>query len=320
MLSRTAESLYWASAYTERADNTARKLGVGYRMSLIPAYTAGMDGEWESLLSSSGLLGLYQSLYDSPNQRDVVYFFVLDSRNPSSIKNCINRARDNGRAVRTAITTEVWYALNQSYHRFKLKEQAYVAGDQPEIDLPVLCDWVNRQSAILRGAFINTQMQNDGSDFFNLGYFMERADNTARLLDIKYYVLLPNQGRFASSAENYQWSSLLRALSSYRSFDWAYSESYSPYNIADFLILNKACPRSLRYCVLQIVRHLDRLSENHGRSSAALHEAQAILQKLDNSPAEKIISDGLHEFLVQFTLDINRLGESITDSYLFKEH
>ncbi len=158
MLSRTAQSLYWASAYTERADNTARKLGVGYRMSMIPTYSVGMDGEWESLLSSSGLLDLYQSLYESPNQHDVVNFFVFDFRNPSSIKNCIKRARDNGREVRTAITTEVWYALNRSYQSFKLREQAYLAGNPPEFDLPDLCDWVNRQSALLRGAFINTQL------------------------------------------------------------------------------------------------------------------------------------------------------------------
>lgn len=320
MLSRTAESLYWASAYAERADNTARKLGVGYRMSMIPTYSAGMDAEWESLLSSSGLLELYQNLYETPNQHDVVKFFVFDSRNPSSIRNCIHHARDNGREVRTAITTEVWYALNRSYQHFKHWECDYHSASASDFDLPDFCDWINRQSAMLRGAFINTQMHTDGSDFFNLGYFMERADNTARLLDIKYYVLLPNRGRFANSAENYQWSSLLRALSSYRSFDWAYSVSYSPDKIADFLILNKACPRSLRYCMLQIVRHLERLSENHGQPSLALHEARKILQKLNDSPAEEIINSGLHEFLVQFSYDINRLGESISDSYLFKEH
>ena len=157
---------------------------------------------------------------------------------------CFERARQNGRAMRTALTTEMWDALNGAY--LELAEIEREPRSEPL--LPQLCDWTKRQGALFRGTTEGTHLQNDGYDFLNIGGYLERGDNTARLLDVKYYVLLPTTDMVGGSIDTYQWTTLLRALSAFRAFHWSYGGEYRPRKIAHFLILNRACPRSLLHC------------------------------------------------------------------------
>ena len=178
---------------------------------------------------------------EEARQRDVETWLFFDRENPSSVTSCIEAARHNGRSVRTALTTEMWEALNGAY----LELAGIEREPRTEALLPKLCDWTKRQGALLRGATETSHLQNDGYDFLNLGYYLERGDNTARLLDVKYYVLLPTTDMVGGTIDTYQWTTLLRALSAFRAFHWAYGGEYTPRKIAHFLILNRACPRSL---------------------------------------------------------------------------
>ena len=178
--------------------------------------------------------------------------------------------------MRTALTTEMWDALNGAYLELREIERRPRSGAL----LPQLCDWTKRQGALLRGATEGTHLQNDGYDFLNLGYYLERGDNTARLLDVKYYVLLPTTDMVGGSIDTYQWTTLLRALSAYRAFHWSYGGEYSPRKIAHFLILNRACPRSLLHCQDKVEEHLGWLARAYGTRTPAHERMHAMLGEL----------------------------------------
>ncbi len=314
MLSRTAENLFWITRYMERAETTARLMEVGYRIALMPSAGKGNKNDWESILAASGSLDLYRQKYGEPKQGKVETFMFFDRDNPSSVARCIETARDNGRVVRTALTSEVWFALNTAFQELR----AIKSRQKAKVDIPTLCDWTKRSTALLRGAIESTQLQQDGYDFLNLGYYLERADNTARLLDVKYYVLLPVTDRVGGTRDNYQWTTLLRALSAYRAFHWAYGGDYTPGKIAHFLILNKACPRSLLHCAEETVRHLDRLALAYGKKTRAQELARAALARLAETEVDEIITAGLHEFLTRFIRANSELGGEVSQSYLFR--
>lgn len=315
MLSRTAECLFWMARYMERAGNLSRKLEVGYRISLMPNDNIDVNTEWLSLLVTSGSQELFNELYEEVNQASIEDFLVYDKRNPSSIASCIRQARNNAREARTAITRDVWSSVNDAHLRFKKFEKR--RSNRP--DLPTLSDWVKQQVDKLRGAYLNTQLRNDGSDFFSIGCYVERADNTARIIDIKYHVLLPTIDMVGNEVDSYQWSSLLRAVSAYRAFHWAYAGAQSPEKIADFLILNPICPRSLRHCIEQIKYHLDRISRLYGSYSEALHLASLFNEEMQTTTIPQIIESGLHQFLQEFVTKNNHLADSIGESFLFAE-
>ena len=314
MLSRTAENLYWLARYMERAETMARLLEVGYRMAMMPSTAEGYRNEWASLIQAAGAAqGFAAKFGEEARQRDVETWLFFDRENPSSVVSCIEVARNNGRAVRTALTTEMWDALNGAYLELAAIER------EARVDalLPKLCDWTKRQGSQLRGATESTHLQNDGYDFVNLGYYLERGDNTARLLDVKYYVLLPTTDMVGGSVDTYQWTTLLRALSAFRAFHWEYGGVYTPRKIAHFLILNGACPRSLLHCANKVDTHLVRLNRAYGKDSPAKERTQEILGELSNAEVEDVIGEGLHEFLTRFINRNAALGQSVADAYLF---
>ena len=185
MLSRTAENLYWISRYMERAETTARLLDVGYRMSLFPNPN-GYNNEWESVLAASGAIDSYKSKYNNIIQKNVEDFLFFDEENPSSVYNCILNARNNALVVRTSFTPESWLSINKAYQEIvKLKNNKFITAD-----LPNLTEWTIEQVNLFRCS-ISSLLRNDGYNFLYLGLFVERADNSARLLDVKYFVLLP---------------------------------------------------------------------------------------------------------------------------------
>jgi uncharacterized alpha-E superfamily protein len=314
MLSRTAENLYWLARYMERADTMARLLEVGYRMALMPSAGEGYRNEWASLVAAAGSsVGFEAKFGEDFRQRDVETWLFFDRENPSSVVSCIETARQNGRAVRTALTSEMWDALNGAY----LELREFERRPRSEDLLPELCDWTKRQGALLRGATEGTHLQNDGYDFLNIGYYLERSDNTARLLDVKYYVLLPTTSMVGGAVDTYQWSTLLRALSAYRAFHWSYRGEYTPRKIAHFLILNGACPRSLLHCQEQIGAHLGRLAHSYGTRTIAHDRLHVMLGELAEAQVEDVIEEGLHEFLSRFIHQNAALGQDVADGYLF---
>lgn len=314
MLSRTAENIYWLARYMERAETMARLLEVGYRMAMMPSNAEGYRNEWASLVAAAGSSPGFEAKFgETFRQRDVETWLFYDRENPSSVISCIETARQNGRAVRTALTTEMWEALNGAYLEIAGIER------EPRTDalLPKLCDWTKRQGALLRGTTETSHLQNDGYDFLNLGYYLERGDNTARLLDVKYFVLLPTTDMVGGSVDAYQWTTLLRALSAFRAFHWAYGGDYTPRKIAHFLILNTACPRSLLHCADRARTHLDRLSRAYGSTTFAHDRIREIIVELVEADVEGVIGEGLHEFLSRFIARNAALGQDVADGYLF---
>ena len=311
MLSRTADNLFWIARYMERAETAARLLEVGARIALLPT-AVGYRSDWDSLLRASGNATGYAAKYGPPDQKHIESWLFFDRNNPNSVAACLTAARENGRIVRTALTTQVWDALNTAFQELRQIE----AQPRATLELSRLTDWVMRHAAMVRGAIDATLLRNDGYNFLNIGYYLERGDSTARLMDVKYYVLLPKADYVGSGLDNDQWSMLLRAMSAHRAFHWAYGGEITSAKIADFLILNPQCPRSLITCVAGMNNHLGRVAKAYGRETAAQAAAAAMLAELESQSAEKIFDEGLHEFLTRFIGEAAALGTVIHNTYL----
>lgn len=311
MLSRTADNLYWIARYMERAETAARLLQVGARIAMLPT-AHGYRNDWDSLLRASGNADGYAAKYGEPAQGDIESYLFFDRDNPNSVASCITAARESGRIVRTALTTQVWDALNTAFQELRQIETRPRAAQE----LSHLTDWVTRHTAMVRGAIDATLLRNDGYNFLNLGYYLERGDSTARLMDVKYYVLLPRADYVGSGLDNDQWSMLLRAMSSHRAFYWAYGGDVTSAKIAHFLILNPQCPRSLITCVAGMNNHMARLAKLYGRETDAQMAAGRLLSDLDQQTPDKIFEEGLHEYLSRFIRETANLGVIIHNSYL----
>ena len=309
MLSRTAESLYWISRYMERAETTARLLDVGYRMSLFPNLS-GYNNEWESVLAASGAIDSYKKKYNDIVQKHVEDYLFFDEENPSSVYNCILNARNNALVVRTSFTPESWLAINKAYQEIiNFKQNKYSTSD-----LPNLTEWAIEQVNLFRGT-INSLLRNDGYNFLLLGLFVERADNSARLLDVKYFVLLPKPEYIGSNIDNMQWSILLRSLSSFRAFRWAYDGEITATKIADFLVLNDNCPRSLSFCIQNIVKHLIDLECSPPKVNKIYDTLKDLNTTIQQEKIENIIEYGLHEFVSKFINKISSVDNDIQKEF-----
>jgi uncharacterized alpha-E superfamily protein len=314
MLSRTADNLYWIARYMERADTIARLLEVGSRISLLPS-AHGYRSEWDSLLQATGLAEAFARKYGDPVQRNIESFLFFDRDNPSSVASCITAARENGRIVRTALTTQVWDALNTAFQELRGLERV----ERSTLELSRLTDWVMRHAAMLRGAIDATLLRDDGFNFLNIGYYLERGDNTARLMDVKYYVLLPRVDFVGSGLDNYQWTTLLRAMGAQRAFHWAYGGEVTAAKIADFLIRNPQSPRSLATCTAGLGNHLGRLAKAYGRETAAQHAARGLQSGIEGATVDAIFDEGLHEYLTRYIAEAASLADAINAAYLSGE-
>ena len=314
MLSRTAANLFWMGRHLERAETAARLLDVGQRITLLPNTEEGYRNEWESLLRSAGARGAFASRYgDAINQDNIVSWLFFDCDNPSSVASCIERAREGGRIVRTALTSQAWDALNTAYQELRdLKRQP-----RETVDTAMLTDFTTRHGSTVRGAINATQLRSDGWHFINLGYSLERADATSRLLDVKYFVLLPRVEFVGSGLDNYQWQVILRALSAHRAFHWAYGGDITASKVADFLILNGESPRSLLTSLYEAVWNLDGLVRRYGEGvpATASVKARQTLESLMARDIDAIFDEGLHEFLTWFIGEIGAISDAVHDDY-----
>lgn len=311
MLSRTADSLYWVARYIERADFIARTLDATLRLTALPQAYLGESNEWESAVLTSSDLELFDSLYETCNEENVRDFLAFNPLNPSSIRSCLQTARENARSVRTALTIEMWEALNGAWLELKKFDTRM---DREEFTR--FLDWVKGVVLTFDGAAYRTMLRNDAFWFTRLGSAIERADNTARILDVKYHLLLPENEWVGGSLDYFQWTTILREVSAVTAYHWVYRESVKPWLVADLLILNRQMPRSLANCYEILVRHLDLVSDAYGRRGASQRLASATLNRLSSEKIDGVFGGGLHEFVEEFIATNNSLGAAIAEQYL----
>ena len=319
MLARTADNLFWLARYMERADFIARAIEATVRLEYLPR--GGVDdpaAEWERALNAAGAYDSFIEVHGSVNEDKAIDFLTFDRANSSSICNCLENARANGRAVRTALTVETWTAINDAWLELKRFEATRRASKELNLEaLTRFLDYVKKASLDFDGSCYRTMLRSDAYWFNRLGLFTERADNTARLLDVKYHLLLPSTESVGGSLDYFQWVAILRAVSAATAYHWVYRDRVKPWLIADLLILKTAMPRSLISCYESIDRALDSLARQDGRSGAAQRQARTIFGKLERSSMDEIFQNGLHEFITSFIEDNAKLSSTISEQYLF---
>ena len=319
MLSRTADNLFWLSRYMERADFLARIVQATQRLTGLPIdYTQPSQGtEWESALESAGAAEGFLKTGLPVDESHVTHYLTFSVENPSSIRNCIEYARSNARSVRTALTIEMWEAINGTWIELKRFEQISLGSERfDREELTRFLDFVKKMSMDFDGCAYRTMLRNDSYWFSRLGMYVERADNTARILDVKYHVLLPESEAIGGSLDYFQWTAILRAVSAHTAYHWVYRQSIKPWLVADLLILKIEMPRSLIACYDNIVYFLDNIGRAYGVQGSSQRHARGVMERLQSASTREIFQSGLHEFITTFVEDNSRLGETISAQYL----
>ncbi|QBX99728.1 alpha-E domain-containing protein [Rhodophyticola sp. CCM32] len=311
MLGKTAGGLFWMFRYLERSENTARLIQAGFRIALTRP--DGADDEWASVLKTAGVADLYHAGHDGMDAARVINFLLRDTANPSSVMSAIAAARQNARLVRTAITREVWEAVNDTYMILKQTLARPVA---PR-NLPEVLGMIRQQSALVRGATHGTMLRNDMFDFCRIGTFLERADNTARILDVKYYVLLPSISQIGSNLDNVQWETILRSVAGQRAYRWISGGESSPMGIANFLIFDGRMPRSLKFTIGKLATNLGYLEREYDARHRAHDMVEDLAGRLSRTTIEQVFDEGLHEYIVDFLRDLGQLGAQVNSDYRF---
>jgi uncharacterized alpha-E superfamily protein len=348
MLSRTADHLFWMARYMERAENTARMLDVNYQMSLLPQSDDAAERGWRGLLSISELTGDFAKRHGAVTPRSVIDYMVSDAKNGSSIRCCLMAARENARAVRGTLTTEVWETQNQTWLEF----QRMVATDAFEADPGEAFEWVKFRSHLSRGVTVGTMLQDQAFHFLRIGSFLERADNTARLLDVKFHSvdndivgygdavaaarLRYGLGQSQSQSQTgggsqsqsqsqeaggkdvefdfYHWSAVLRSVSGFEVYRKVYRNVIRPEKVAELLILRPDMPRSLAACMHEVVSNLKHVANE--QSGDTLRLAGRLDADLQYGRIDEILATGLHAYLTQFLERVNALGAGISRDFL----
>ena len=314
MLSRTADHLFWMSRYTERAENTARMLNVHHETSLLPQSAAVSQYGWLGVLSLSELLPAYTERQGEVSPRGVMRFMVLDEENPSSILACLKAARENARAVRGTLTTAVWETLNQTW----LEMSRLARSGDFEEDPAEFFEWVKFRSHLSRGVTLGTMLQDEAFHFLRMGTFLERADNTARLLDVKFHAV--ESEFFGTASEKdleydfYHWAAILRSVSAFEIYRKVYRDVIVPERVAELLMLREDMPRALHHCMSEVLTNL-RLVGADPQGDTMRH-AGRLRADLRYGHIDEILATGLHAFLTQFLDRVNQLGGHVSRDFL----
>ncbi|MDZ7938380.1 MAG: alpha-E domain-containing protein [Rhodoferax sp.] len=314
MLSRTADHLFWMSRYTERAENTARMLDVNYQTSLLRQSQAAAQVGWQGLLSISELLPAYEAKHGEIDARKVMDFMVKDESNPSSIMSCLGAARENARAVRGALTTEVWETQNSTW----LEAKNIVRSGEFDRDPVAFYEWVKFHSHLSRGVTVGTMLMDEALHFMRIGTFLERADNTARLVDVKFHAMHNDfygaAGEKDQEFDFYHWSAILRSVSGFEVYRKVYRDVIKPERVAQLLILRPDMPRSLHSCLNEVVSNLSFVTSDV--NSETQRRAGKLRAELQFGRIDEILATGLHAYLTQFLERVNDLGAQISREFL----
>ena len=309
MLSRTADHLFWMARYTERAENTARMLDVNMQTSMLPQSQEDAEQGWRATLGISELQSAYDAKYGRFHTRDVLDFMVRDPNNPSSILACLTGARENARAVRGTLTTEVWEIQNATW----LDMQKRLKSNLLETDPSQFFEWVKYRSHLSRGVTLGTMLKDEAIHFIRLGTFLERADNTARILDVKFHGAR-DTSKDITQRDFYYWAALLRSVSGFEIYRKVYRDVITPARVAELLMLRGDMPRSLLACMDDVVENLKHIrndvSADTERFAGKLHA------ELKFGHIDDIMKTGLHLTLTEFLENINDLGNRVSRDFL----
>src|ERR1700678_3613769 len=289
MLSRTAENLYWLARYVERAEYLAHTIDATLRVTALPNAYIGKTNEWDSALLTAGVSVSFYEIHEEANEHNVVDYLSF------------------------ALTSEMWDTINSAWIDL---QEVWGKGAKTREELTKFLRFVQETSLRFDGSAYRTMLRNDAYWFSRLGLHLERADNTARILDVKYHVLLPEEEHVGGPLDYYQWTSILRSVSALTAYHWVYRETLKPWLIADLLILNDSLPRALASCYGNLVRNLDQIGVAYGRQGAAQRHARGVRNRLEHSHMDDIFQHGVHEFIQEFIADNGRLGEIIAKQYL----
>lgn len=310
MLSRTADSLFWLGRYTERAANVARGLSVASRMAGLTAELNTEGDEWRSLLVAAGCEPGFFAKHDAVTQEAVIDFLVRDPDNLSGIIPCFAAARHNARTVRTALTVDMWSAMSDSWNRLRAVEPADFQGEK----LPGFLEWVRERVLLFNGASMDTMLRGEAWLFVQLGTALERADNTARLLDVKHDLL---ESAADTTVAHGQWQAVLQSVSALRAYHWVFRDRLEPARIAELLILRPELPRSLAACYNRVCEVLEGIAmEQGGRRGEPHRMAGEIQAKLKFGRIEEIMASGLHDYLTSLIGSTAELGQAVESFYI----
>ncbi|MEQ1802302.1 MAG: alpha-E domain-containing protein [Gammaproteobacteria bacterium] len=313
MLSRTADHLYWMARYVERAENLARLLDVNVSAALLPRSTEEANQSWAASLAVVGALDAYTERYGAIDPRHVLELIAFDPASPFSIVRCLREARENARAVRGALTTEIWETMNTTW----LDLHRRIAGTGNVDQLNEFFEWVRQRSHLVSGATINTMLRTEGFHFTRIGTFLERADNTARMLDVNLRVLAAEGGARGPEADYYRYSQLLRSLSALQIYRQAYRDRITPDRVAELLILHPDMPRSLHRCLEEITANLRRVANS--QSAETERRAGQLHAELQFGRIDSVLARGVHKVLADFLERIQDLGSRISTDFLLSE-
>ena len=320
MLSRTADCLYWMARYTERAENTARMLDVNHQTSLLPQPEAFLEQSWKKLLTISKLEDAFLAKYDVINRENVLDFMIYETSNTSSIVSCLFAARENARVIRGKITSEVWETQNTTWLELQRILEARTQADPSR-----LLEWVKHRCHLFRGVMHGTMLKNESFYFMNVGTLLERADNTARILQTKYedqstLKVLRSGAKAADDGADgdffdfYHWAALLRSVSAFEIYRQIYSDQVTPKQVAELLIFNKQMPRSLVCCVSELIPLVAEIKNHQSK------EIERLLGKLkaslDFSDIDDVFAQGLEEYIEEFLARINHIADEFSNAYL----
>jgi len=310
MLSRVAEAIYWISRYVERAENLARFVDVTLNLTLDQP--VGVDEQWGPLVNATGDEEIFKSRYPVPSAESVMQFLVFDEEYPNSIISCLMAARENARSVREAISSEMWEQLNSFYHMVCNANRRLESMDSPSEFLST----IQNASHLFNGIADATMSHGIGWNFANLGRLLERADKTSRLLDVKYFTLLPNLSDIGTPTDDLLWSNVLRSVSGFESYRRRY-HGITVERIIEFLVLDRAFPRAINYCVIHADKSLHAISGTPEGSfwNPAEQQLGQLQSNLAYSQVESIVETGLHEFIDSFQTRVNKIGSAIHDTF-----
>ncbi|MDZ4725233.1 MAG: alpha-E domain-containing protein [Leptospira sp.] len=319
MLSRVAESVFWLNRYIERAENYSRFIDVNHQLSLD--LNDEFPNQWMPLVHTTGDAEDFDKKYEKITPANVIKFMTFDEENPNSIFNCLSRARENARTIRENISTSMWEVLNEFYLSVKDYRKSYMEnpetrGEGISADLSEFLSHIRKSCQSFYGCSDATISHDEVWSFSLLGRFLERADKTTRILDMKYFILLPSVQDVGSTLDLLQWLSLLKSASAHEMFNRKYKKVH-PNDIADFLILDQTFPRSIVFCLQEIEESLEKVSgtkEGLPRNLAQ-DAATTYLNRLRSENIESIFDKGLHEYLDDIQIELNQIGSKIVDRF-----
>ncbi|MFM7403314.1 MAG: alpha-E domain-containing protein [Erythrobacter sp.] len=312
MLGRTANGLFWMFRYLERAENTARLLEAALRMALTRDVVTA-EAEWRSVIATLGLQQPFEAAHDGYDGVAVWNFVLRGSTNPGNVRNMFGKVRSNAREARINISSDVWEAVNENWMRI----DRLLARPVGQTMVGEVLAAIRRAGTQVHGAFEGSILRDDGYHFSRAGTFIERADSTARILDMKYFLLLPSLSYVGSSLDTGQWEQVLRSVAGARVYSWLNAGQIEARGIVEFLVLDDRFPRSLAFCRNALRDCLAALARTHaveGRATQLMRDADHHISPRD---VDQIFDQGLHEFLIDFLARNGAIAQAITEDYRF---